>query len=490
MGLDADDKQLDEELESSQKEMPRVLKEVISSKRTESEKCAEKLIGNYAVPFSENQQDAEHLYFLSLLQTDRMTNQPSGKLTYDLTNQKDKSEFDLRWRARACEESTEKMLEGEEIFIKHKTSRMLVDEYKRLKGNSETTAHSDLVINLFSEQKKQVSQVPIVPKPASRSVYAQLEGGDKSDLPVSAPTTLNNELVVGNLSASNDATVPLMIGTGPVISTITTPYRKRMCGHCGDRMDLLNTLNKRNVLRGREHPEGFKWKNSTCTFPCRRCGQSHEGQGFFCNAPISTDQDMLFRTSIAYCQNTTEANMDLMESWREIEHRTIKRRIKKETNAPAAKKNKPTPPKASNPPPPSSILQFPPPNNKKRKKSQNSPAAGSDTKLDFFQKQAKGKQQCLIHAVNNVLGADVFMLAHFKAASKKAGKERTGDFSMEDFRALAGIDDAETNQLLVGQSALGQKDFHALTFLPSERGFEELIMAKKNLCKLPLLGPI
>ena len=306
MGLDADDKQLDEELESSQKEMPRVLKEVISSKRTESEKCAEKLIGNYAVPFSDNQQDAEHLYFLSLLQTDRMTNQPSGKLTYDLTNQKDKSEFDLRWRARACEESM-KMIEGEEIFIKHKTSRMLVDEYKRLKGNSETTAHSDLVINLFSEQKKQVSQVPIVPKPASRSEYAQLEGGDKSDLPVSAPTTLNNELVVGNLSASNDATVPLMIGTGPVISTITTPYRKRMCGHCGDRMDLLNTLNKRNVLRGREHPEGFKWKNSTCTFPCRRCGQSHEGQGFFCNAPISPEKDMLFRTFIAYCQITTEA---------------------------------------------------------------------------------------------------------------------------------------------------------------------------------------
>ena len=82
-----------------------------------------------------------------------------------------------------------------------------------------------------------------------------------------------------------------------------------------------------------------------------------------------------------------------------------------------------------------------------------------------------------MHAVNNVIGADVFMLAHFKAASKKAGKERTGDFSMEDFRALAGIDDAETNQLLVGQSALGQKDFHALTFLPSERGFEELVMA-------------
>ena len=139
MGLDADDKQLDEELESSQKEMPRVLKEVISSKRTESEKCAEKLIGNYAVPFSDNQQDAEHLYFLSLLQTDRMTNQPSGKLTYDLTNQKDKNDFDLRWRAKACEEGTVKMLEGEEINIKHKSSSMLVDEYKRLKGNSETT---------------------------------------------------------------------------------------------------------------------------------------------------------------------------------------------------------------------------------------------------------------------------------------------------------------------------------------------------------------
>jgi len=41
------------------------------------------------------------------------------------------------------------MLEGEEINIKHKSSSMLVDEYKRLKGNSETTVHSDLVIKLF-----------------------------------------------------------------------------------------------------------------------------------------------------------------------------------------------------------------------------------------------------------------------------------------------------------------------------------------------------
>ena len=54
--------------------------------------------------------------------------------------------------------------------------------------------------------------------------------------------------------------------------------------------------------------------------------------------------------------------MDLYERWREIEQnetkRPSKRRIKKETNAPAAKKNKPTPPKARNPPP-SSIPQFP-----------------------------------------------------------------------------------------------------------------------------------
>ncbi|GMI59471.1 hypothetical protein ScalyP_jg4578 [Parmales sp. scaly parma] len=122
--------------------------------------------------------------------------------------------------------------------------------------------------------------------------------------------------------------------------------------------------------------------------------------------------------------------MELYERWREIEQnetkRPIKRRIKKETNVPAAKKNKPTPPKASNPLP-SSIPQFPPPEKKNRNKSQKSSgaAAGSDTKLNFFQKQAKGKQQCLIHAVNNVLGANVFVLAHFKAASKKAGKERT-----------------------------------------------------------------
>ena len=117
---------------------------------------------------------------------------------------------------------------------------------------------------------------------------------------------------------------------------------------------------------------------------------------------------MLFRTSIAYCQNTT-----VKPIWNC-------------TRDAAAKKNKPTPPKASNPLP-SSIPQFPPPEKKNRNKSQKSSgaAAGSDTKLNFFQKQAKGKQQCLIHAVNNVLGANVFVLAHFKAASKKAGKERT-----------------------------------------------------------------
>ena len=173
------------------------------------------------------------------------------------------------------------------------------------------------------------------------------------------PTT---KIVVRNLSASNDATVPLVIGAGPVKSTITTPYKKRICGRCGDRMDLLYTLNKRNVLRGREHPDRIKWKNSTCTLPCHRCSQNHEGQGFFCNAPISLEKDMLFRTFIAYCQITTEADMDLYERWREIEQnetiRPIKRRIKRETSAPAAKKNKPTPPKASNPPP-SSIPQFP-----------------------------------------------------------------------------------------------------------------------------------
>ena len=32
-------------------------------------------------------------------------------------------------------------------------------------------------------------------------------------------------------------------------------------------------------------------------------------------------------------------------------------------------------------------------------------------------------------------------------------------------------------KLPVAQSALGQTGFHALTFLPSERGFEELVMA-------------
>ena len=131
-----------------------------------------------------------------------------------------------------------------------------------------------------------MSQVPIVPKPASRSEYAQLEGGDKSDLPVSAPTTLNNELVVGNLSASNDATVPLVIGPGPVISTITTPYKRRNADTVATQMDLLYASNKRNVLRGREHPDRIKWKKSTCTLPSRRCSLDHEGQGFFCNSPI------------------------------------------------------------------------------------------------------------------------------------------------------------------------------------------------------------
>jgi hypothetical protein len=90
-------------------------------------------------------------------------------------------------------------------------------------------------------------------------------------------------------------------------------------------MDLLYTANKRNVLLGREHPDGFQWKKSTCTFRVR-CGQNHEVQGFFCNAPISFEKDMLFRTSIAYCQNTTEVDMELYERWTK---RPIKRRIKK-----------------------------------------------------------------------------------------------------------------------------------------------------------------
>ena len=91
----------------------------------------------------------------------------------------------------------------------------------------------------------------------------------------------------------------------------------------------------------------------------------------------------------------------------------------------------------------------------------------------FFELQL-GKNWCLVHALNNGLGGKYFEPADLETAS---GMNRTEDFSIVDFRVLAGIDVFNSGPS-IGLSTLGQKGFHAFTFAPTEGApgtYEKLI---------------
>ena len=77
----------------------------------------------------------------------------------------------------------------------------------------------------------------------------------------------------------DDEAVPLVIGAGPVTNTITTPYKRRI---------MQKTVATEWIFCIPRTKEMFFLGASV------RCGQNHEVQGFFCDAPISFEKDMLF----------------------------------------------------------------------------------------------------------------------------------------------------------------------------------------------------
>ena len=306
----------------------RVLHEVLST-----ENYAKKLFGGVtAVPFSDDLQDLEHLEFFKMLMTNSK-NVLTSEFQYNLEKQTDKKDFDLKWRIAALREATKKTTDGEECVIKHKTSEMLMKEYKRVKQNSEVVATPGPLKILQKEQKSYVSKFTIVPKPAVRSAYVEKNEDDESDFPVSSSTTLNKDLVIGTATASNDPTAPYKIEKdAPQNNIVKTPYRKMICGACGDRRDRTITTNRRGVLHGRDHSKcGFSWFNSNCTYPCRRCGNRHDGQGLFCQLPITKEEQLLFDTTIANTQGESEVDRELFNEWIEIEKKEADRRLNKKT---------------------------------------------------------------------------------------------------------------------------------------------------------------
>ena len=129
--------------------------------------------------------------------------------------------------------------------------------------------------------------------------------------------------------------------------------------------------------------------------------------------------------------------------------------------------------------PTSQHAQIPPPSDKQRKKTRDDHTQSPSVQaaLDFFEPQELGKNRCLMHALNNGLGGKYFEPTDLETASRGAGMNRTQDFSIEDLRVLAGIDNSNSGTS-IKLSALGQKGFHAFTFTPTEGAtgtYEKLI---------------
>tara|TARA_B110000967_G_C18813527_1_gene524916 strand:+ start:494 stop:1087 length:594 start_codon:yes stop_codon:yes gene_type:complete len=175
----------------------------------------------------------------------------------------------------------------------------------------QVTATPGPLRDLQRKQKSQVASVATVPTEPARTKYLSNDNNEKSDFPISSATSLNSTLFISTTSTSNDPAAPLVIEkNNSSNNALCTPHFKMLCGGCADRKDRSKTEKVPGVLRGRPH-KNFRYFNSNCTLPCRRCNKNHSGQGLFCTELISATQQSLFNTTIAHCQGGTEVDWEL-----------------------------------------------------------------------------------------------------------------------------------------------------------------------------------